>query len=244
VLAAITIQVDNSELHFSDSGGLQIARLNIVGNLTTVADRKAGKFEDSVTTTATSEELASARDRKSAYAKAFILDPGRYRLDVIVRDIETGSAGVQHVGLNVPTFSADKLAASNIVLAAKLEDLSGQVGGGPFVIGTTKVIPNLTGDFKQGHQVGIYLQVYNAAVDQTLLRPAVDVEYVLLKDGKELSNQVEDWRTIDDAGQRLTLRRLIDSRSLALGEYKIQVRIHDRITNQTITPETSFRVIK
>jgi GWxTD domain-containing protein len=244
VLAAVTIQVDNNELQFSDSGGLQIAHMNIVGRLTTIADRRAGKFEDSVSTTATPEELSTAKDRKSAYAKAFILDPGHYRLDVIVRDVSTGAAGVQHVGLNVPSFSTDKLAASNIVLAAKLEDLSGQIGGGPFAIGTTKVIPNLTGEFKRGQPVGIYLQVYNAAVDQTLLRPAVDVEYVLLKDGKELNKQVEDWREVNDAGQRLTLKRLIDTRSLANGEYKIEVRIHDRITNQTITPETTFSIVK
>ena len=244
VLAAMTIQVDNNDLKFSDSGGLRVARMNIFGRLTTLADRPAGRFEDSVTTSVTAEELIETRDRKSAYAKAFILEPGRYRLDVIVRDVETGSTGVRHVGLNVPTFSQDKLAASNIVLAAKLQDLSGQVGGGPFVIGTTKVIPNLTGEFKQGHPVGIYLQVYNAVIDQTLLRPAVDVEYVVLKDGKELSKQAEDWRTIDDAGQRLTLRRLIDSRNLSMGEYKIMVRIHDRVTNQTITPETTFSIIK
>jgi GWxTD domain-containing protein len=244
VLAAVTIQVDNSELQFADSGGLKTARMNIFGRLTTIADRRAGKFEDSVSTTATPEELISARDRKSAYAKAFILEPGHYRLDVTVRDVSTGAAGVQHIGLTVPSFSTDKLAASNIVLAAKFEDLSGQIGGGPFAIGATKVIPNLTGEFKRGQPVGIYLQVYNAAVDQTLLRPAVDVEYVLLRDGKELSKQVEDWREVNDAGQRLTLKRLIDTRTLANGEYKIEVRIHDRVTNQTITPVTSFSVIK
>jgi 5-hydroxyisourate hydrolase-like protein (transthyretin family) len=236
--------VENSELRFSDSGGLQVARMNIFGRLTTIADRRAGKFEDSVSTTATPEELISAKDRKSAYAKAFILDPGHYRLDVFVRDVSTGAAGVQHVGLNVPSFSNDKLAASNIVLAAKLEDLSGQVGGGPFAIGATKVIPNLTGEFRRGQPVGIYLQVYNAAIDQTFLRPAVDVEYVVSKDGKELSKQVEDWREVNDAGHRLTLKRLIDTRTLANGEYKIEVRIHDRVTNQTITPSSTFTVIK
>ena len=140
-------------------------------------------------------------------------------------------------------FSPTGLAASSIVLASKLEDLGDRPGGGQFVIGRKKVIPNLSGAFRVGEPVGIYLQVYNAAIDQTFLRPAVDVEYVLLKDGKELSKESEDWRDLNDAGQRLTLTRLLDTRSLSVGEYQIQVRIHDRITNQTLAPISTFTVL-
>jgi len=244
VLAAITIQADNDELQFTDSGGLQIARLNIVGNIVTVAQRRIGKFEDSVVTSATPEELSSARMRKSAYAKAVVLPPGHYRLDLMVRDVESGATGVQHLGFHVPTFPTDKLAASSVVLAAKLENLAGKVGGGQFVIGTTKVVPNLSGTYKRGQPIGIYLQVYNAAIDQTLLRPAVDVDYVLLKDGKELRRESEDWREINDAGQRLTLTRLIDTRSLSEGEYQVQIRIKDRVTGNTITPAATFTIEK
>ncbi len=242
VLAALTLQTDNSELTFTDSGGLQTARMNIFGWITTVASRRVGKFEDSVSATATAEELSTTRMRKSAYARAFILEPGRYRMDVFVRDVESGAAGVRHVGFVVPKFPEDRLSASGIVLAAKLENMERGAAVGPFVIGTTKVIPNLTRVFQRNDPVGIYLQVYNAAIDQTTLRPAADAEYVLLKDGKEISKQVEDWRHINDAGQRLTLTRLIDSRNLLPGEYEIQVRIHDHVSGQTISPSATFTI--
>jgi len=242
VLAVLTVQTDNDQLHFSDSGGLQIARLNIFGRVTSVANMTAAKFEDSVTTTATAQELSSTRARKSAYARAFILNPGRYRVDVIVRDIDTGNAGVKKVGFMVPKFPTDSLSASSIILAAKLENMESGAPIGPFVIGTTKVIPNLSGVYRRGQPIGIYLQVYNAAMDQTTLRPAADAEYVLLKDGKELSKQIEDWRQINDAGQRLTLTRLIDSRNLEPGKYQIQIRIRDHVSGQTITPAASFTV--
>jgi hypothetical protein len=65
---------------------------------------------------------------------------------------------------------------------------------------------------------------------------------VLLKDGKELSRQIEDWRQINDAGQRLTLTRLIDSRNLEPGKYQIQIRIRDHVSGETIAPEASFTV--
>ena len=242
VMAVLTIQTDNSQITFTDSGGLQTARMNIFGWITTVANRRLGKFEDSVSTTATAEELSSARMRKSAYAKAFILNPGHYKVDVIVRDVESGALGVRHVGFQVPEFPTDRLSASSIVLAAKLENMERGDAVSPFVIGTTKVIPNLSGIFHRNDPVGVYLQIYNAAIDQTTLRPAADAEYVLLKDGKELSKHLEDWRGINDAGQRLTLTRLIDTQTLAPGEYKIVVRIHDQVTGQTITPSAMFTI--
>lgn len=86
------------------------------------------------------------------------------------------------------------------------------------------------------------MQVYNSAIDQTTLRPAVDAEYVLLKNGKELSSYKEDWSKINDSGQRLTLTRLIDSRTLEPSEYQIQIRIRDHVSGQTITPSATFTI--
>ena len=242
VLAVLAVQTDNNQLQFADSGGVQTARLNIFGSVTSVANRRMGKFEDSMTTTATTEELSTTRMRKSAYARAFILNPGRYRVVVFVRDIQSGAAGMRQVGFVAPEFPADRLSASSVVLAAKLENIEAGAAVGPFVIGTTKVVPNLTGVYRRGQPVGVYLQIYNAATDQTTLRPAADAEYVILKNGKELSKLLEDWRQINDAGQRLTLTRLIDTRNLESGEYQIQIRIRDHVSGQTITPAATFTI--
>jgi GWxTD domain-containing protein len=244
VLAALIVQTDNDQLSFTDNGGLQTARMNIFGNVITVANRRVGKFEDSVVTTATAEELTSARTRKSIYAKAFVLEPGRYRVDVMLRDIQSGAMGVQHVAFVVPEFPADRLSTSSIVLAAKLENVERGAAVGPFVIGTTKVIPNLSAVYHRGEPVGVYMQIYNAAIDQTTLRPAADADYVLLKDGKEISKQTEDWRDINDAGQRLTLTRLIDTRALPVGAYQIQINIHDRVSGQTFSSAAKFSIVQ
>jgi hypothetical protein len=89
----------------------------------------------------------------------------------------------------------------------------------------------------------VYLQVYNSGIDQTTLRPSVDVDYVLLKDGKELRKQTEDWIGMSEAGQRLTLARLLDTTDLAPGQYDLQVRIHDHVTGQILTPATKFTIV-
>src|ERR1044071_8304955 len=116
VLAVLTVQTENDQLSFANSGGVETARLNIFGRVITLANRSVGKFEDSVTTTATSAELSTTRTRKSAYARGFILEPGRYRVDVMVRDTQSGAAGMKQGGFVMPEFPADRLSASSVVL--------------------------------------------------------------------------------------------------------------------------------
>src|SRR6266849_911029 len=243
VITAFTIQTDNQNLVFKDSGGLQEAQLNIFGKITHVSGRRAGVFEDPVITRATTEELTEAKGRKSAYQKAVALPPGRYRYDIIVRDIASGATGVRHQGFEVPKYDPAKLSTSTLVLAVKLEGLGDQPAVGMFTIGNAKVIPNVSGTFHRGSPVGVYMKIYNAGIDQTTLRPAVDVEYALMKDGKELGKQLEDWRGNSDAGQRLTLSKLIDSRGLTPGDYNVEVRVRDHVSGQSLVQSAKFTIL-
>jgi GWxTD domain-containing protein len=243
VITAFTIQTDNQNLVFQDSGGLQQAQLNIFGKITHVSGRRAGVFEDPVITRATPQELSEAKERKSAYQKAVALSPGRYRVDVIVRDIVSGATGVLHQGFEVPKYDPAKLSTSTLILAVKLEGLGDQPAVGMFTIGSVKVIPNVSGSYHRGAPVGVYMQIYNAGVDQTTLRPSVDVEYVLMKDGKEIGKQTEDWRGNSDAGQRLTLARMLDTRNLAPGDYNLEVRVKDRVSGQALVQSAKFNMV-
>jgi len=243
VITAFTIQTDNQNLVFQDSGGLQQAQLNIFGKITHVSGRRAGIFEDPVVTRATTQELTEAKERKSAYQKAVALQPGRYRVDVIVRDIASGATGVRHVGFEVPKYDPAKLSTSTLILASKLEGIGDQPAVGMFTIGNVKVIPNVSGAYHRGSPIGIYMQIYNAGIDQTTLRPSVDVEYGLMKDGKEIFKQAEDWRGNSDSGQRLTLARLLDSRNLNPGDYSIEVRVRDRVSGQSLVQTAKFTVL-
>ncbi|MBA2621894.1 MAG: GWxTD domain-containing protein [Acidobacteria bacterium] len=247
VVTTFTIQASNKELVFDPSGGLPTAKMNIFGRITAVSGRRSGIFEDSATTTASESDLNEARDRKSVYQKAYTLPPGTYKVDVVVRDVVSGSKGVRSIGFTVPKYEENKLNTSSLILASKLYSTTERDIGAMFVIGDTKVVPNLSGVYKKGQDVGIYMQVYNAGIDQTTLRPAVDVEYVLSKDGKELAKTKEDWKGLSDAGQRLTLARLLPTAQLTAGSYEIKVKVKDLIPNsagkiQTLEQTGKFSV--
>jgi GWxTD domain-containing protein len=242
VITAFTIQADNSSLSFADSGGVQTARINIFGRITSVSGRRAGIFEDPVITTATVSELTEAKGRKSAYQKAVALAPGTYKVDVIVRDVTSGATGIRHVGFTVPKYDQQKLSTSTMILASRLEGLGDQPAVGQFVIGQVKVIPNIAATYRRGAPLGLYMQVYNAGIDQTTLRPSVDVEYVFTQNGKEISKIPETWQGLSDAGQRLTLAKLFSTDKLTPGKYEVAVRIRDRVSTQTLSPSAEFTI--
>ena len=242
VIVTFTVQADNKELVFADEGGLKTARMNIFGRITAVSGKRSGIFEDSVATSATTAELVDAKQRRSVYQKAIAMAPGTYKVDVIVRDVESGNRGIVNQGFAVPRYDDKKLSTSSLILASRLRPTDETDIGSRFVIGGAKVIPSLDGIFKRGSDVGLYLQVYNAGIDQTTLRPAVDVEYVLTKAGKEILKQPEDWKGLSDSSQRLTLARLLPTTTLEPGDYEIKVVTKDRIHGTVVENKGKFTI--
>jgi GWxTD domain-containing protein len=242
VITAFTVQADNKELVFENVGGLETANMNIFGRIMAVSGKRSGIFEDSVAANATVEELAEAKEKKSVYQKAVALAPGTYKVDVVVRDVRSGNKGIRSVGFTVPKYDEKKLDTSTLILASKLRTTNERDIGAMFVIGGAKVIPNLSGTYKKGQEVGIYMQVYNAGIDQTTLRPAVDVQYVLVKDGKEVLNQPENWEGLSDSGQRLTLARLLPTVAMPLGSYELKIKIKDRVSGQLLEKSSKFTI--
>ncbi len=242
VITTFTVQTDNKDLVFENIGGLETAGMNIFGRITAVSGKRSGIFEDSVTTNASAEELAESKDKKSIYQKAVALVPGTYKVDVVVRDVRSGNKGIRSLGFTVPKYDEKKLDTSSLILASKLRTTTERDIGGMFIIGSAKVIPNLAATYKKGQEVGIYMQVYNAGIDQTTLRPSVDVQYVLTRDGKEILNQPENWEGLSDSGQRLTLARLLPTDAMPLGNYEIKVKIKDRVSGQLLEKSSKFSI--
>lgn len=248
VVSSFTMQLDNSDLSYKNIGGIAQATVNIYARITALSGRKAGIFEDVVEARCREQDLAVESKRSSVYQKNVILEPGRYKIDVVVRDVVSGHTGVVHQGFEVPRYSNDKLQSSSLVIADLVESLNGKVAAGQFIFGANKVRPSVSQRFKQNQPLGIYLQAYNIQIDQMQLKPKVDVEYVILKQGKEVFRMKEDGSVntvdLDGDGQQITLGRMIPLKDLEPGDYEICARIKDEVSGQTIQPKASFTIIK
>lgn len=245
VLTSFTVQLDNQDLVYKEIGGLPQAAINIYAKITNVAGRKAGQFEDVVTSSYTPEALEAGIQQKSAYQKNVVLQPGIYKIDLVVRDVNSGKTGVIKQGFVVPKYDEGTLSTSTMILASKIEPLAGRLPSGQFVLGSLKVIPNASGEFKQDQPLGIYMQVYNVSIDQATLRPSVDIEYVISQRDKELMRLKEDGKNGMSmiTSQQITLARQIPLNKFASGHYDVQVIVRDNVAGKTVvTDKDTFHV--
>src|SRR5438045_3297724 len=146
VLVPVTIQIKNKDITFEKQDEVQRGLVNIFGRVTTLTNRIAQTFEDTVQVDVPSELLPKTLENSSVYWKAMPLRPGRYRLDLVVKDVKGDRVGTWSKGIMVPEFSEDKLASSTLIVADQMEKVPAKnVGSGNFVIGTTKVRPRVAG---------------------------------------------------------------------------------------------------
>jgi len=245
VITSFTVQLENQDLVYKDIGGLQTATANIYARITNVSGRRAGLFEDVVSSSYSPEALMTGMQSRSVYGKNLVLAPGNYKADIVVRDVVSGKTGVIHQGFVVPKYDEGELASSSLILATKLEQLNGRVPTGMFVYGSMKVVPNATGAFKQDQALGVYMQVYNVSIDQATLRPSLNVEYVITQKDKEIARLQEDGKngmsTLNS--QQVTLGRLIPLKEMKPGFYDLTVNINDQVAGKTLTRRSTFQVL-
>jgi GWxTD domain-containing protein len=246
ILTNVTLQFDNKDLQFQAKEGVQKAVINIYGKVSTMTRRIVTVFEDTVTVDSPPEMLQDFTKRKSIYQKTVPLAPGTYRLNITAKDVVGGNLSWYEVALNVPHLDAEKLQASNIVLADLMEKVpTKSIGTGQFVIGTTKVRPRVDEVFKREEKMGIYLKVYNLEADSETHKPSGQVVYEVTKTGssEKIYEFTEDFAQIPGASSnQVTIEKLLPLSSLPPGQYTIRLKITDKNRNQVLTPSAQFTV--
>jgi len=249
-LVPITIQVKNKDLTFSEKQGVQTGVINIFGRLTTLTGRVAQTFEDTVTVQTPSELLPKEVEKPSIYWKALPLRAGRYRLDIVLKDVNGDRIGHWSRGIMVPEYSDDRLAVSSLILADHMEKVpTKNVGAGTFVIGDTKVRPRVPeagkpATFKRDQRVNFWMQVYNLGIDQQTHKPSATVEYEItnMTSHKAIVHAVDDTQKMGNVGDQLTLARTLPLAAVEPGQYQVTIKVDDKVSKQTITPTATFVV--
>ncbi len=246
VLANITVQFENKDLNFQTKTGVSKAVVNLLGRISNMTRRPINTFEYPLEVTAPPDMLQKYAEQRSIYQQSVPLKPGRYRLNIVAKDLTGGNMNNYEVALDVPHFDEDKLASSSLILADEIQKLpTKSIGGGMFAIGDTKVRPRLGDKFKRDESMGIYLQVYNFGPDEKTQKPAGAIEYEIDKMGsnEKLLDFTEDVGKIANASaSQVTVEKLLPLRTLPPGTYTLKVRVLDKNRNQSVLQQANFTV--
>jgi GWxTD domain-containing protein len=251
VLVPVTVQVKNKDITFASKEGIQRGVVNIFGRISTMTGRIAQTFEDTVQVDVPNDLLEKTQQNLSLYWKAVPLRPGRYRLDVVVKDVNGDRVGTWSRGIMVPEYDEDKLASSSLILADQMEKVATKdVGGGNFVIGNTKVRPRVEpadgkpAAFKRNQKVNFWMQVYNLSIDDKTKKPSATIEYDIVNTttNKSVLSQTETTAQMGNVGDQLTLEKSLNLNNLDPGTYQITIKVNDQISKQTLSPTAKFAV--
>ncbi len=251
VLVPVTVQLKNRDITFVNKDGVQRGTVNIFGRVTTLTGKVAQTFEDTVQADIPAELLPKTVENSQIYWKALPLRPGRYRLDIVVKDVNGDRKGTWSKGVVVPEYSDDKLASSSLIVADTLEPVAAKnVGTGMFVIGATKVrprIPSAEGkpaSFRRNQKMSFWMQVYNLGVDDKTHKSSATVEYdvVNVATNKPVIHTIESTDKMGNVGDQVTLQKSLSAASLDPGIYRIQIKVNDNISKQTLDPTATFAV--
>jgi GWxTD domain-containing protein len=253
VLVPVTIQMKNRDITFVDKDGVQRGTVNIFARLSTLTGKIVQTFEDTVQVDVPAELLPRTAENASVYWKALPLRPGRYKLNVAVKDVNGDRKGVWSRSVVVPDYSDDKLATSTLIVADQMEPVPTKaIGTGSFVIGTMKVRPRVAPAdgkpalFKRDRdpKLNFWMQVYNLGVDEKTHKPSATFEYDIynLATNKQVVQKTETTDSMGNVGEQVTLQKSLQVAALQPGVYKIQIKVNDNISKQTVDPSAVFAV--
>jgi len=251
VLVPVTIQIKNSDITFSQKDGVQRGTVNIFGRVTTLSGKVAQTFEETVQADIPSELLPKMVAGSQVYWKALPLRPGRYRLDLVLKDVNGDRKGTWSKGIIVPDYADDKLSSSSLIVADSMEPVAAKnVGTGMFVIGATKVRPRVPPSdgkpvsFKRNQKMSFWMQVYNLGVDEKTHQSSATVEYdvVNVTTNKPVIHSIESTDKMGNVGDQVTLQKTLSAANLDPGIYRLQIKVDDKISRQSVDPTVTFAV--
>ena len=253
VLVPVTIQMKNRDITFVNKEGVQRGTVNIFARLTTLTGKIVQTFEDTVQVDVPAELLPRTAENASVYQRAVPLRPGRYKLNVAVKDVNGDRKGVWSRSVVVPEFSEDKLSTSTLIVADQMEPVPTKaIGAGSFVIGTTKVRPRVApADGKpalfkkdKDQKLNFWMQVYNLGTDEKTHKASATFEYNItnVATNKSVVQKTESTDTMGNVGEQVTLQKSIAAANLQPGIYKIEIKVNDNVSKQTVDPSAVFAV--
>ena len=250
-LVPITLQIRNRDITFVTKDGVSKGVVNILGKVTTIMHKTVQTFEDTVEIDQPSELLEKTLDRRSVYWKALPLQPGLYRLDIAIKDVNNPDhIGIYGRALNVPFFDDEKLGTSSLILADEMHPVSSHdIGEGEYVIGNTFVRPRVSTSpampvsLPRNQDLNFWMQVYNLGINDATKSNSATVTYEITDSaGAVLLQKQLDSKDLGEHSDELTVAKSVPIAGLEPGHYKVTVKINDAISKQEIAQSAPFVV--
>ena len=195
--------------------------------------------------------------------RGFWAPAGEYDVYVALSESEvdagaTPATMMLRQALSVPDLWTDRLAASSVILAERIESLNAppapeQLPANPYTLGTMRIVPKSTPEYLVSDEFSLLLLVYNAGVTAAGM-PDVTVEYAFSAQGEageEFFNrtnpQMFNERTLPQgfdlsAGHQLVAGQAVPLSAFPPAEYRLKITVTDNTNGESLIRSVGFSV--
>jgi VWFA-related protein len=202
------------------------------------------------------ERLAT---RNFHYDAGFTLAPGRYRIQFLVRENQSGKMGTFDARFVVPDLAADSmlLKTSSVIWSNQREAIKAAVGAAekaprrqtsadPLILGDEKIVPNITKVFRRSQNMYITFDVYDALPDPDNPRARrVAVSMSLFNQKGQKAFEAGPLKATQVASTRpnaVPVQLLVPLKTLAPGHYMCQINVMDEVGRKFAFPRAAMVV--
>jgi hypothetical protein len=161
--------------------------------------------------------------------------------------------------VNVPDFWNGDLATSSVIIAQRIDPLPApltpqQQADRPYALGAMEIIPTFETKFTKKAELSTFMLIYNPKVDAAN-KPDVSVEYNFYQkpvgqpekffnktNPQNLNAQTLPPQFDLAAGHQLQSGQAVPLASFPEGDYRLEIKITDKLANKTLTRELNFTV--
>ena len=161
--------------------------------------------------------------------------------------------------VNVPDFWNNELATSSVIIAQRIDPLPApltpqQQADRPYALGLMEIVPTFETKFTKKAELSTFMLIYNPKVDSAN-KPDVSVEYnfyqKLAGTPEKFFNKTNPQNlnagTLPPnfdfaAGHQLQSGQAVPLASFPEGDYRLEIKVTDKIANKTLTREINFTV--
>jgi len=161
--------------------------------------------------------------------------------------------------LTVPEFWNTELATSSVIVAQRIDPLPApltpqQQADRPYALGMMEIMPTFETKFTKKSELSTFMLIYNPKVDSAN-KPDVSVEYNFYQrlggapekffnktNPQNLNGQTLPPNFDLAAGHQLQSGQAVPLASFPEGDYRLEIKVTDKIANKTLTREVNFTV--
>ena len=224
---ALEIAAENLRVNQYDER--MLGRYDLIGTFTHIESGEIlDEFRDSLEIEISAADWEAARHYPILFQRKVDLLPGRYRLELYVRDFVGRRLGIVQRMVAVPAFPPDRTAVSSFVSAFKADDAGATgVDGIPHQFGHLRLYPKPNRRFGTGQRVLAFFEVYlpekPASAD-----PQVSVRFTLKRGEEVVLDETNRFRPRVEKPDTVDVLKVLSGPALAPGSYQLEALVSEK----------------